>query len=108
MRTSLLILLIAISVKSFGNGGPIDGSAVYKTGDIILINQPNIELIQEDLKILIEGDYAIVNVTYHLKNNAHKDSEITYGFPIQFIQNEAQDELEWQEGYLPEIEFILN
>lgn len=108
MKNLLLILALMCSLESFSNGGPIDGSAVYKTGNIVLINQSDIKLIQEDLKIRIEGDYSIVNVKYHLKNNSYADSDITYGFPIQFIRNEVQYELEWQDEYLPGIEFLLD
>lgn len=108
MKNLLLILALTYSIEAFSNGGPIDGSAVYKTGDIVLINQSDIKLIQEDLKIRIEGDYSIVNVKYRLKNNSYANSNITYGFPIQFIRNEVQYELEWQDEYLPEIEFLLD
>ena len=50
----------------FGNGRPIDGSAIYKTGDIILMHQPQIELLKEDLRIKVQGDYSIVKVVYQL------------------------------------------
>lgn len=108
MRILLLIFLIASSLNGFSNGGPIDGSSVYKTGDVILINQPNIELIQENLNITLAGDYSTVNVMYQLQNNNYSDSEITYGFPVQFIRDEVNYELNWQDEYLPFIEFFLD
>jgi hypothetical protein len=107
-KTTLLLLLIVITSNIFGNGGPIDGCAVYRTGDIVLINLPDIKLIKEDLKIKIEGDYSFVNVTYLIQNNSYSDSKITYGFPVDYIRNELQYEFEWQDEYLPKIEFFLD
>ncbi|HET8859294.1 NADase-type glycan-binding domain-containing protein [Marivirga sp.] len=108
MRSLLLLIIIASNFKVYSNGGPIDGSSVYKTGDIILVNQPNIELLQEDLKITIDGDYSFVSVTYKLKSNNYSDSDITYGFPIQFIRDEVNYDLKWKDEYLPSIEFLLD
>lgn len=107
-KLTLFCLFVVLSSKIFGNGGPIDGCAVFKAGDIVLINMPNIELIKEDLKIKIEGDYSFVVVTYQLQNSSNSDSKITYGFPVDYFRNELQYDFEWQNDYLPEIEFILN
>jgi len=106
MRYYIVSIIIILSItESEGNGGPIDGSAVYQTGDIVLMNRPNIDLIREDLSIKIEGDHSLVNVEYQLYNNGYGDSEITYGFPVDFIRSELAYELQWQEDYLPEIKF---
>lgn len=103
-----LILLMVTASNIFANGGPIDGCAVYRTADIILINMPDIKLIKEDLKINIVGDYSFVDVTYVIQNNSYTDSKITYGFPIDYIRTDLQYEFEWQKEYLPEIEFYLD
>ncbi len=103
-----LILFIVVISKIYGNGGPIDGCAVYRTGDIVLINITDIKLIKEDLKIKIEGDYSFVNVTYLIQNNSYSDSKITYGFPVDYTLNEIEYKFEWQDEYLPEIEFYLD
>ncbi len=60
----LIFLFVLLTFKVFGNGAPIDGCAVFKTGDVVLINVPEIELLKEDLNLKIEGDYSIVHVTY--------------------------------------------
>ncbi|MEM8897353.1 MAG: DUF4424 family protein [Bacteroidota bacterium] len=108
MKGTLFLLLISFSLLAFPNGGPIDGSAVYKTGDIILVNRPSIELVKEDLSIVIEGDYSLVDVTYHLRNKRYGDEEITYGFPVQFIRDDHNYKLEWKEEYVPRISFTLD
>lgn len=74
MKKLTLILFLGIfALKVFSNGGPIGGSAVYTTGDVVLVNAPSIQLIQEDLKIVIEGDYSIVDVTYELQNKTYSN-----------------------------------
>jgi len=78
-RIVLFALLLNIDVKA--NGGLVDGSAVYRTGDIVLIKQANIKLEKETLKIKLYGDYSIVNVKYLLKNNSYSKIDVTYGFP---------------------------
>ena len=108
-RVFLFALGMIFFSYSLGNGGPIDGSAVYKTGDIILINRPQINLLKEDLNIKVEGDYSIVEVTYLLQNQRYSmDTLITYGFPIDFIRNDIEYELNWKKEYLPSIEFFLD
>lgn len=90
------------------NGGPVDGSAVYKAGNIVLIKQADIKLEKEELKITLDGDYSIVSVKYLLKNEAHSKIDVTYGFPIDIIREEMNYDLEWKDEYVPNIQFAAN
>lgn len=104
----LILLTLTINLNIRANGGPVDGSAVYKTGDIVLIKQANIKLEKEILKIKLEGDYSIINVTYLLKNNGFSDIDVTYAFPIDIMRTELNYSLEWKEEYIPYIQFTAN
>jgi len=104
----LFFLSTIVSIYILGNGGPIDGCAVYKTGDIILINYPDINIIKEDLNIKIVDDYSYVNVCYKLKNNSYENNKITYGFPVDFRRDDLHYDFVWLDEYVPEIEFYLN
>jgi len=57
MKTAITtILLILINLQIFANGGPIDGSAVVKTGRIKMIDKYNIRIVSELINIKIEKD----------------------------------------------------
>jgi len=107
-KVILLFSFLILTVCLWGNGGPIDGCAVYKTGDIILINYPDINIIKEDLNIKIVDDYSYVNVCYKLKNNSYENNKITYGFPVDFRRDDLHYDFVWLDEYVPEIEFYLN
>ena len=107
-KVILLFSFLVLTAYLFGNGGPIDGCAVYKTGDIILINYPDINIIKEDLNIKIVDDYSYVNVCYKLKNNSYENNKITYGFPVDFRRDDLHYDFVWLDEYVPEIEFYLN
>ncbi|HAA10275.1 MAG TPA: hypothetical protein DCE41_00730 [Cytophagales bacterium] len=109
MRTAfLLIYFVLLTQAVWANGGPLDGSAVYSTGDIILINRPNIKLLSEDLNITIEGNYSVVKAKYVLQNKEYGSAALTYGFPVDIARSEIQYELEWNPKYVPEIAFYLD
>jgi hypothetical protein len=103
----MFALISNLSVKA--NGGPVDGSAVYRTGDIVLIKQANIKLEKEILNIKIDGDHSIVNVTYQLRNNGYSKIDVTYGFPVDIVRDEMISyDMEWQDEYIPNIQFSAN
>lgn len=103
----IMVLIFNISVKA--NGGPIDGSAVYRTGDIVLIKQANIKLEKETLKIKLDGDHSVVNVTYQIRNNGYSKIDVTYGFPVDIVRDEMMSyDMEWQDEYIPSIQFSAN
>lgn len=107
-KVILLFSFLVLTAYLFGNGGPIDGCAVYKTGDIILITYPDINIIKEDLNIKIVDDYSYVNVRYQLKNNSYDNSKITYGFPVDYRRDDLHYDFVWLDEYVTEIEFYLN
>ncbi|MEQ9405078.1 MAG: hypothetical protein RIM99_15920 [Cyclobacteriaceae bacterium] len=102
------ILLIILVLDAKANGGPIDGSAVYKAGDIVLINKPDIQLIREDLKIKLDGNFSYVHVSYLLMNQGVENEDVEYGFPVDYIQTDLEYELNWKDDYLPEFDFYLD
>lgn len=103
---NLLVLMIIFNLNTLANGGPVDGSAVYRTGDIVMMEYSDIKLQKETLNIRLEGDYSIINVKYHLKNNGYSKTDVTYGFPIDIVRDELISyKTEWQKEYVPNIEF---
>lgn len=107
-KVILLFSFLILTVCLWGNGGPIDACAVYKTGDIVLINNPFVSIVKEDLYIKVVEDYSYVNVTYKLKNESYESSNITYGFPVDYRRDDLHYDFVWLDEYVPEIEFYLN
>ncbi len=105
MKKRLVILVLFFVLKIFANGGPIDGSVFYKTGDIVLMKYAEVKLLKEDLNIKIEGDYSWVTVQYMLTNTSSYNKEITYGFPVELLARS-----DWGEEKAPvsNMKFIIN
>ncbi|HAA10274.1 MAG TPA: hypothetical protein DCE41_00725 [Cytophagales bacterium] len=108
VRILSLITVLLLPWLVWANGGPIDGSGIYKTGDIELTKVPAIELLSEDLQIRIEGDYSWVEVTYQLVNRGAATLPITYGFPVDFLHTEAHHDEPWQSRYLTGLSMELD
>ncbi len=107
MRTLLTILILTIVYQvSYSNGGPIDGSFVQKSGNIKLINRNDIEIIREDLRIEIAGDYCNVHVIYTFKNHG-SESNVKYGFPVDFIPSDGYY-FPATEGYVQNFQYLIN
>ena len=105
----LIIVLCLIQSQAVANGGPVDGSAVYRTGDIKLLNTPQVQLIDEKLSIRLDGDYAIINVLYRLKNiSDYSAVKVDYGFPVELIRTELNYQFGWEEDYIPYFHFKLD
>ena len=85
MKTSALSIfvfwIIITPLISFSNGGPIDISHFFKTGNIRLLRIADISLIKENLNIKVVGDFTEIEVEYHLQNNGDLQ-KIQYGFPV--------------------------
>jgi len=95
MKTAITtILLILINLQIFANGGPIDGSAVVKTGRIKMIDKYNIRIVSELINIKIESDYAIYDVNYRFFKDDDYADTVTYGFPVDF----SSDNVDMEEG----------
>jgi hypothetical protein len=73
----------------FGNGSPINRSEIYGTGNIEMMKKKNISLDEETVSILIDGDYANVNLEYKFGNHGQADT-VTYGFPIDLYYESEQ------------------
>ncbi len=106
MKKLFTLLFLSIILKTFANGGPIDGSVFYKTGDIVLMKYAGIKLIKENLKIKLDGDYSLVTVNYILENKSSYKKGITYGFPVELLAN--SDWGEEEEDFLVDIKFSMN
>ncbi|WP_338813972.1 hypothetical protein V9L05_00675 [Bernardetia sp. Wsw4-3y2] len=81
IRIILSIFFMAISNFALANGGPIDGSRFKKTGNIRLLQNADIELLEEKLFIKVVDDTTYIEVHYFLKNKG-KTQKVHYGFPI--------------------------
>lgn len=103
----LLIFLYSSSIL-FANGGPIDWSNVLNCGDIKLIHDERIEVIKEHMKIKIVGDYSKVNVVYTLFNKLNSQADVSYGFPIDILQDPYDSHFKLRKEDLPEITFKIN
>ncbi len=101
MKTAIpliLLLLAAAVVKSLANGGPVDGSGIYSTAGIKLINKSDISLTDEDLKITIDDNYCIINVRYKLKNSGPAEL-VKFGFPVDFNRSEVYHDYDENKDY---------
>ncbi|MEM6719291.1 MAG: hypothetical protein AAF611_08265 [Bacteroidota bacterium] len=92
----------------WANGGPIDESTIKKVGDLKFINTPSVSVVNEDLTIKIEGDYAEVKVTYTLKNRYNFKEDIFYAFPIDFSFSQMEEVSGWKDEYVDFITFKKN
>ena len=83
-RALILTLLICtlFSVTSYGNGGPVNESYFYQTGNIRFLNEPRIKVTQEDLFIKIVDDYCEVTVKYVFEGDFN--GKVLYGFPVDY------------------------
>lgn len=85
ITTILLLSASFFSIKLFPNGGTF-GSALKSSGNILLKNTPNVNLISEKLFIKPVGDYVHVDVKYELDNTGD-EIEVNYGFPFYQLLN---------------------
>jgi hypothetical protein len=77
------ICLLFISPAVFANGMPIARSDVAATGNILPVRQENIQLQQETLQVVVDGDWATVRVEYQFLN-PHGATTVPYGFPVDY------------------------
>ncbi len=77
----LLFAFLFSPLFVLANGGPVDWSMFRKTGNIRLMQKADVDLLEEDLSIKVEGDFSIIKVKYLLKNKG-KNQRIQYGFPV--------------------------
>ena len=104
----LFFVLWFIPFHLLANGGPDDGSIIYKSGDPHPLQIADVELISEKLEMTIDGDYTNVHVTYRLHNTANKSTgKIHYGFPIEYVYMDCCDTLLTDE-YIHSIQFKYN
>ncbi len=101
-------MLLLLPQLSLANGGPVDGSDLYKTGNIVLQQESNVQLIEENLRIKLEDDYSIIVVDYWLENTSEESSEVTYGFPIDIADIYGVEGFEMSTRVLPYFHFLLN
>lgn len=80
-RKQLSIFVFLIASVAAGNGGPIDMSHIAATGNLRMMNQPEVRLLSEDLRITVERDHVVVFASYRLRNEG-ETVEIVYGFPV--------------------------
>lgn len=73
-------------------------SEIYGTGNIEMMKKENISLNEETVSVVLDGDYANVNVEYKFKNHGQADT-VAYGFPIElyyeseWVLNQAEKSL---------------
>ncbi len=81
----LCCFFLLISNVLFANGGPIEGSLLYKTGNIFFIQENNLNIEKEVIKITFtENKYIEYNIIYKILNKSDKNVQIKYAFPIDF------------------------
>ncbi|MFM2393890.1 MAG: hypothetical protein RLZZ546_1872 [Bacteroidota bacterium] len=104
----LFSFAVFLNLSTYANGGPVDWSTVLKTGRIQLIKDKFVNIVREDLSVIIEDDYTYVKVKYAFKNmNVDKDT-ITYGFPVDIIQDAYEGDFNLNSNDLKDISFLLN
>ena len=104
----LLFTFVIISCKLFSNGGPIMNSSVLHTGQICLTKQKDIKITNEIINIKFDGEYAIYDITYTLKEEyPYSVDTVQYGFPVDFIQK-YYNNWNFDENDVPYFEMYLN
>ncbi|MDR0799666.1 MAG: hypothetical protein LBN18_07910 [Dysgonamonadaceae bacterium] len=104
----IAFLFLASSWNLYSNGGPIDGSIIYKTGDPHLLQISDVELISEKLELSIHDDFTDVHVTYRLHNRSNQLlNKIYYGFPVDYVYSDCCDTL-LTEDYIHSLVFKYN
>jgi hypothetical protein len=83
----VLFSLLLVPAVVLANGGPLDVSENYGSGNVTLMRQHDIILEEENLWVEIDGDYANVAVEYKLKNQG-PEAKISYGFPLDLMVRE--------------------
>ncbi len=82
MRIAAVIFgLVLVGARAFGNGGTFDTSAIERTGNLEPVRQTKIALIDEVLKVKLDGEFAEVLVDYTLVNRGG-GTTMSYGFPV--------------------------
>lgn len=102
------ISIMLSTTHLLANGGPIEWSTVMKTGKVQLLSNDYVDLIKEDLSIVIDGDYSSVRANYVLLNRNSDLDTITYGFPVDVMQDAWEDGFIFNNQDLPEISFMLD
>lgn len=109
MRFFFLFIFHLFVCIVYANGGPVDGSSVLSAGEVRFLNMPSVELAKERLHIEIEGDYCFVKVEYTLKNTSLQEIEnVEYGFPIDYIRNDYDEEFALNDSDIKELRFVFN
>ncbi|WP_203256247.1 discoidin domain-containing protein [Hyunsoonleella ulvae] len=109
MKTCYCVFMLCFfPLFLFPNGGPIDESTIKKVGDLKFINMPYIKIINEDLVIRIDGDYAEVKVAYTLQGGEFRDENIFYAFPIDFGFASIYETHDWNDNNVSFINFKKN
>lgn len=80
-----ILFLFGIVSLAYTNGGPIDGSSYQRTGTISPKDNVSVQLVEENLKIKLEGDAAVVEVIYILQNG-NDSTKVDFGFPVDISQ----------------------
>ena len=100
MLLIVLITLICVPLIGLANEGPIDESAVLKTGNLTLLQKNEIILEKEMLHISLEGDFTHVYGYYELINPGPED-KVTIGFPVDFLKDSEIYGIAWQQESFP-------
>jgi hypothetical protein len=77
------ISLWFVSAAVFANGTPIARCDLAATGNIVPVRQEGIELQQETLQVVVDGDWLSVRVEYRFLN-PNGATTIPYGFPVDY------------------------
>ena len=105
MRVLLAIFIVNYTcVFVFGNGGPIDGSSVVKTGRIKMLSVYGINIASEKIDIKIEGDYAVYNILYRFYMENNSNDSISYGFPVDYtyaVDESETPSITFKDSYIP-------
>lgn len=65
-------------------------TSLLKTGQIIFNNIDNFKIIEEDIKLKIDGDYTLVEIEYNILNIGEQ-TEVMYSFPIDISAYDIED-----------------
>lgn len=87
MRSVILLILLVLvgGYKVYANGGPYDGSGSVGSGNIVFLQESDIQLRSERLTIIPVGDWVEVHAVYVLENTGPA-RDVEYAFPVESSQ----------------------
>lgn len=96
-----MMLLLLAGAPVFANGGPVNWSALLKTGNIVFENYADYRIEKEHIHFELDGDYANVSVEYQVTRDKDTPESVLYAFPVDVDSSGDESIAEIAAGEIP-------